>query len=439
MIISCVKWGNKFSHEHVNRLYTMVAKNISIPFTFVCHTENPENIHKDIQIKPLDTSLGLEKWWWKLTLFNQEPGEHIFFDLDVVIQNNLQPIIDSIRPNKLCMIKALWKTYELKGNDMDHNSSVMAWGGDLSHIWDKFEDDVEHYTWAYNGIDGFLYHEIKDINTFPEKLIYSRLFGIDKDNCYSYGDFKGYYGMPDYTVCIFNGWRRDKKDGKYLLDDYGYKGMEHYWNGKNNFTGIDTRVWEALWECEYSGGDTKHFLDSMSPNQVASKEWLIENVKEHHQLSIKKVQLWGGWFAHPIASMLVNDLSSVNRITNLDIDENALHYCRLLNSHLKYLHVLDTHCADVLNKHKTDIDTDLVINTSSEHMPPLYTILAKKEYKNTCLFAVQSNNMFHVPDHINCVNSEDELVENTGLKEILYKGSLDMPNGYKRFMVIGYA
>ena len=86
MIISCVKWGNKFSHEHVNRLYTMVSNNIDIPFTFVCHTENSDNIHEDIQIKPLDTSLGLEKWWWKLTLFDQEPDQHMFFDLDVVIQ-----------------------------------------------------------------------------------------------------------------------------------------------------------------------------------------------------------------------------------------------------------------------------------------------------------------------------------------------------------------
>lgn len=56
-----------------------------------------------------------------------------------------------------------------------------------------------------------------------------------------------------------------------------------------------------------------------------------------------------------------------------------------------------------------------------------------------CLFAVQSNNMFHIDDHINCVNNEDELAENVGLKRILYKGSLDMDNGYKRFMVIGYA
>ena len=432
MIISCVKWGNKFSHEHVNRLYTMVSNNIDIPFTFVCHTENPDNIHEDIQIKPLDTSLGLENWWWKLTLFNQEPGQHMFFDLDVVIQNNLQPIIDSIRPNKLCMIKAFWKDYEIKGNDMDHNSSVMAWSGDLSHIWNKFKEDIDHYTWAYNGIDGFLYHEIKDINTFPEKLIYSRLFGVDKDNCYTYGDFKGYYGMPNYTVCIFNGWRRDKKHGKYLLDNYGYRGMEHYWNGKDNFTGIEPRVWEALWECDYSGGDVKHFLDSMSPSQVASKQWLVDNINVG---GIDVVQLWGGWFAHPLSTMLVDKLS-VTRITNLDIDRNALHFCRVLNRHLD---VIDNQCSDVLDKHKSDAGTDLVINTSSEHMPPLHTILAKKEYKDNCLFAVQSNNMFHVPDHINCVNSEDDLVENTGLKEILYKGSLDMPNGYKRFMVIGYA
>ena len=237
--------------------------------------------------------------------------------------------------------------------------------------------------------------------------------------------------MPNYTVCIFNGWKRDKKDGKYLLDDYGYKGMEHYWDVKTNFTGIDTRVWEALWECEYSGGDTKHFLDSMSPNQVASKEWLVQNIIKY---DIQKIQLWGGWFAHPIASML-KDAFSIKRITNIDIDENALSVCRKLNSR----DIVDTQCQDVSEYHISDIKADLVINTSSEHMPPLHTILAKKEYKDNCLFAVQSNNMFHVPDHINCVNSEDELVENTGLREILYKGSLDMPNGYKRFMVIGYA
>ena len=46
--------------------------------------------------------------------------------------------------------------------------------------------------------------------------------------------------------------------------------------------------------------------------------------------------------------------------------------------------------------------------------------------------------MFHIDDHINCVNSENELIEKSELSKIMYKGSLDMSNGYRRFMAIGY-
>ena len=46
--------------------------------------------------------------------------------------------------------------------------------------------------------------------------------------------------------------------------------------------------------------------------------------------------------------------------------------------------------------------------------------------------------MFYVDDHINCVNNEEELEEKSGLSKIMYRGSLDMSNGFKRFMVIGY-
>ena len=93
---------------------------------------------------------------------------------------------------------------------------------------------------------------------------------------------------------------------------------------------------------------------------------------------------------------------------------------------------------DVREKHRFDKRINLVINTSSEHMPDLKKIIKDKDYPHDCLFALQSNNMFYIEDHINCVNNEDELVKKSGLSKIMYKGSLDMPNGYKRFMVIGY-
>ena len=37
MKIVCLKWGDKFSHEHVNRLYKMVCKNYKDDFNFFKH------------------------------------------------------------------------------------------------------------------------------------------------------------------------------------------------------------------------------------------------------------------------------------------------------------------------------------------------------------------------------------------------------------------
>ncbi len=34
--IICMKWGDKYGAEYVNKLYAMVKRNITIPFQFVC-------------------------------------------------------------------------------------------------------------------------------------------------------------------------------------------------------------------------------------------------------------------------------------------------------------------------------------------------------------------------------------------------------------------
>ena len=59
-----------------------------------------------------------------------------------------------------------------------------------------------------------------------------------------------------------------------------------------------------------------------------------------------------------------------------------------------------------------------------------------KKYNDKCIFALQSNNMFHIDDHFNCVESVDELVEKSKLKKIIYKGKKEFDN-YERYMVIG--
>lgn len=205
----------------------------------------------------------------------------------------------------------------------------------------------------------------------------------------------------------------------------------------SNITGIDSKVWQILWDACNNGYDMRHFLDSMSPNQVHSKVWLTDTLEmilmDKHDI---KVQLLGGWFGFPLCNLLMQKLN-ICLVENVDIDPKALKIFRRYFSDIEEV-IFDSHERDACEIGNRDKDFHLVINTSSEHMVSLPEIIKNKNHRTDCLFALQSNNMFHVEDHINCVNNEDELVEKSGLSNIMYKGCLDMPNGYKRFMVIGY-
>ena len=100
--IICMKWGDKYGADFVNKLYAMVQRNITIPFQFVCFTENAEGIDPDVVIYPLP-SLGLpgdipERGWLKLSTFKNPledlTGIALFLDLDVVIVDNIDAFFE---------------------------------------------------------------------------------------------------------------------------------------------------------------------------------------------------------------------------------------------------------------------------------------------------------------------------------------------------------
>ena len=95
--IICMKWGDKFPEDYVNRLYAMVDRNLSLPFKFVCFTEYSDGIRDEVEIQPLP-ELDLptdapERGWRKLTVFKKDfgglSGKTLFLDLDVVIVDNI--------------------------------------------------------------------------------------------------------------------------------------------------------------------------------------------------------------------------------------------------------------------------------------------------------------------------------------------------------------
>ncbi|MEE9304271.1 MAG: glycosyltransferase [Thiotrichaceae bacterium] len=100
--IICMKWGDKYPADYVNRLYAMVERNLTLPFTFHCFTENAAGINPKVNIQPLP-SLGLpgnlpERGWLKLATFKNPlediTGTALFLDLDVVIVDNIDEFFE---------------------------------------------------------------------------------------------------------------------------------------------------------------------------------------------------------------------------------------------------------------------------------------------------------------------------------------------------------
>lgn len=97
--VICVKTGDKYSAEYVNKLQSMVKRNLSIDYNFTCITDDPKGLNPDMYIL---TAL-YPKWWSKIQAFNSslcdefefDDEDHILFiDLDTVIIQDLEPLVD---------------------------------------------------------------------------------------------------------------------------------------------------------------------------------------------------------------------------------------------------------------------------------------------------------------------------------------------------------
>ena len=195
----------------------------------------------------------------------------------------------------------------------------------------------------------------------------------------------------------------------------------------------------------------QRLVDASTTSQLESKFWLTEELSNTNE-SPKSAVLLGGWFAHVITSLLL-DYTSVEKVTNFEIDEDAHFISYKFNRRYKkkeeygdaqYRSIRRNVLFESLKGVETvtgdgkDPDQfDLVINTSCEHMFPMWKFRELNPQLLGKLFVLQSTNAREFEDHINCVDSEDELVDQSMLGDILYKGSKVLDNGITRFMVIG--
>ena len=94
--VICMKWGDKYGSEYVNRLYNMVSRHLTLDFQMVCLTDDSTGIDLAVQCYPIpemDLPAGPERGWKKLTTFKPElydlKGVALFLDIDIVIVDNI--------------------------------------------------------------------------------------------------------------------------------------------------------------------------------------------------------------------------------------------------------------------------------------------------------------------------------------------------------------
>lgn len=201
--------------------------------------------------------------------------------------------------------------------------------------------------------------------------------------------------------------------------------------------------WTSVWK-NLSSNTEKHYLlkrlsDASTKSQLQSKLWLINELKNiklnNKDIQTNTVAMIGGWFAHLILPLLIDEIDSY-MIHNYEIDNGIKNVSYALNK--RYENTLVNYSIIVKNPMIESFkqNYDVIINTACEHMFPMYKFKELNPALNS-LYVLQSTNDTSFVDHINCVNSPEELIEQSKLNTIFYKGELKLDNGMTRYLVIG--
>lgn len=122
--VICINWGTRYGPPFINRLYGMVARNITPPFTFTCFTDSEEGVRPEVRCEPLPpldvempvNTLGI---WPKARLWGPQlgslRGNVLFLDLDMVVVGNLDEFFEYGSPDDVVLSRNPAKPLERLG------------------------------------------------------------------------------------------------------------------------------------------------------------------------------------------------------------------------------------------------------------------------------------------------------------------------------------
>jgi len=176
--VLCIKWGQKYGPEYVNKLHSMVRRHLHRPFRFVCLTDDSRGIDPGIETKPIP-EVGFAEFderkpwtfghgWLKLTSFADPlydlQGRTLFLDLDIVIVDSLDPFFE--QEGEFIVIRE-WDKQDGTGNTSCYLYTIGAHRDALQHLAEQYPASIADVRNEQEYITGFLARQGK-LRYWPE-------------------------------------------------------------------------------------------------------------------------------------------------------------------------------------------------------------------------------------------------------------------------------
>jgi len=205
----------------------MVSRHITLPYEFVCLTDDPEPI-EDVRLIVQPNGGYKQQWWHKVHLFDSSLNlcnQILYFDLDVVICNNIDKLTKNIGTS-LFGIRDFNRKFQLKLKRL--NSSVMSWNKtEFSYLYEQFVK--EKNSLKFHGDQDWIWHSAQTkIQFWPDNWIQSYKWEIrnreELKHRTGVGGFKTSVDQlidNNCSVAVFHGNPNPADvDDKFILDNW---------------------------------------------------------------------------------------------------------------------------------------------------------------------------------------------------------------------------
>lgn len=163
--------GDKYSHDYVHRLRSMVARHLTLDHTFHCITE-----HTISGIDCIPRRDGWPGWWSKLELFRPGmTGPFFYLDLDMLVIRSLDWIADYL-DKSFCAVEN-WGSRTREGPlyTDELSSAMMIWNGDGStdRIYQNFSE-ADIWRLDPHGDQAYVTEQMRDaVTLIPQEKMCS--------------------------------------------------------------------------------------------------------------------------------------------------------------------------------------------------------------------------------------------------------------------------